>query len=162
VLYVTTSPSNFHHWITKKLYNLLGKPAEDQGIAEAGWAPMGVFMPGCDPVEPDFFLIRRENIGILNRGKVRGVPDLIIEIISPGSRAYDEGVKLDAYARAGVPEYAVADPKGRVLRYYKLIEPGRYAEAITFGLGQSITFAVAPNIAVPIAALFEGAPDTTL
>jgi Uma2 family endonuclease len=162
VLYVTTSPSNFHHWITKKLYNMLGKPAEDAGIAEAGWAPMGVFMPGCDPVEPGFFLIRRDNIGILNRGKVRGVPDLIVEIISPGSRAYDEGVKLNAYARAGVPEYAVIDPKARALRYYKLVEPGTYADPHQFGVGKSITFTVAPDIPVPIAALFDGAPDTTL
>jgi Uma2 family endonuclease len=162
VLYMTTTPSYFHHWITKQLYRFLGTPAEDQGIAEAGWAPIGVLMPGCEPVIPDFFLIRRERIAIIEDGRVRGVPDLIVEIISPGSRSFDEGLKLEAYANAGVPEYAVIDPKTRALRYYKLVEPGRYSDPQQFGLGESLTFEAAPGILVPIAALFEGAPDTTL
>jgi Uma2 family endonuclease len=162
VLYMTTTPSYFHHWITKRLYRLLGTPAEDQGIGEAGWAPIGVLMPGCDPVIPDFFLIRKERIAIIEDGRVRGVPDLIVEIISPGSRTFDEGLKLEAYANAGVPEYAVIDPKTRVLRYYRLIAASTYSDPQQFGEGESVTFEAAPGIAVPITALFEGAPDTTL
>jgi len=162
VLYMTTAPSNFHQWIIKYLVYSLGRPAEEQGLAEAAWSPIGVLMPGCDPVQPDFILIRKENMGIIRDGRIRGVPDLIVEVLSPGSRTYDEDVKLNAYAKAGVPEYAVIDPKERVLRYYRLIEAGKYAEGREYKVGESITFEAAPTIPVPIASLFEGAPDTTL
>jgi Uma2 family endonuclease len=162
VLYMTTAPSNFHQWIIKYIYKALGAPAEERGLAEAAWSPIGVIMPGCDPVQPDFILIRKENLGIVRDARVHGVPDLIVEVISPGSRAFDEDLKLTAYANAGVPEYAVIDPKARVLRYYKLIASGKYSEPQQFGVGESITFDTAPGIMVPIAALFEGAPDTTL
>lgn len=162
VLYMTTAPSNFHQWIIRYLAYELGKPAEEQGLAVAAWSPIGVLMPGCDPVQPDFILIRKENIGIMRGGLIRGVPDLIVEVLSPGSRTYDEDVKLNAYAKAGVPEYAVIDPKERVLRYYHLRELGKYAEIKEYKVGENITFEAAPSISVPIAALFEGAPDTTL
>jgi Uma2 family endonuclease len=162
VLYMTTAPSNFHQWIIKYLYKALGAPAEEQELAEAAWSPIGVLMPGCDPVQPDFILIRRENLGIVHDARVYGVPDLIVEVLSPGSRAFDEDLKLEAYANAGVPEYAVIDPKARVLRYYQLIAPGKYSNPQQLGQGETITFGVTPGIIVPIAALFEGAPDTTL
>jgi len=32
---------------------------------------------------------------------------LIAEVLSPGSTDYDEVIKLQAYAKAGVPEYVV-------------------------------------------------------
>ena len=50
VLYMTTAPSNFHQWIIMQLLQFVGFPAREQGLAYAFIAPMGVLMPGCDPV----------------------------------------------------------------------------------------------------------------
>src|SRR5262245_25725719 len=58
VLYMTTAPSFFHQWIVQRLIRLVGFPAEDQGLAYFVSAPVGVLMPGCDPVQPDFLLVR--------------------------------------------------------------------------------------------------------
>ena len=57
VLYMTTAPSNFHQWIVKRLERYIGIPAEDQGLAYAFPAPIGLLMPGCDPVQPDYLVI---------------------------------------------------------------------------------------------------------
>lgn len=163
VLYMTKTPSPRHQGIVFMLIELLGVPARQQKIAWAYPAPLGVIMPGCDPVEPDFIMVKMENAAIIVPDeRIYGVPDLLVEILSPSSKSYDEEIKLNAYANAGVPEYAVIDPKERVLRYYRLIEPGKYTEATEYKAGESVTFAVAPSIPVPIADLFEGAPDTTL
>jgi Uma2 family endonuclease len=162
-LYMTTAPSPKHQGISGILIEILGGPARRQGIAYYYAAPIGVIMPGCDPVQPDFVMIRKERADIIEPDeRIYGVPDLLIEIISPGSRKYDEGIKLDVYARCGVPEYAVIDPAARVMRVYELAEIGRYSAPIQFGAGESVTFNIAPSISVPIAALFEGAPDKTL
>lgn len=162
VLYMTTSPSNFHQWIIQKLYRFIGIPAEDQGLGFTFTAPIGLLMPGCDPVQPDFVFVLKANANIIYDGRIRGVPNLIIEVQSPGNAAYDERVKLIAYALAGVPEYAIVKPAVRMLDYYRLDALGRYMAPRECTEADTITFDCLPAISLPIAQLFAGAPDTTL
>ena len=162
MLYMTTAPKNLHQWIISRMIKYLGLPAEEQSKAYWAVAPIGVLMPHCDPVQPDFLIILNENIGIIHDGRIHGAPDLIVEVLSPGSRAYDEGVKLEAYARAGVPEYGVIDPSARTLRLYALREPGSYGAPQAFAADDAVHFACLPTISFRLSALFENAPDTTL
>ncbi len=101
VLYMTTAPSFFHQWIIRRFdqYQYIGVPAEERGLGFAATAPVGLLMPGCDPVQPNFVVVLKKNAAIIRDRRIRGVPDLIVEVISPGSAAYDEGIKLEAYAR---------------------------------------------------------------
>lgn len=165
-LYMTTAPKDFHQWVISRLIKFVGFPAEDRGIAQWRVAPIGVLMPGCDPVQPDFLIILQEHVGIIRDGCIRGVPDLIVEVLSPGSVAYDEGVKLEAYARAGVPEYGVIDPATRRLRLYVLqapsAKPGAYDQPREYSGDETVAFACLPSIEFRLAALFENAPDTTV
>ncbi len=160
-LYITTAPSNFHQWIVQQLIELVGIPAKQQGLGFGFAAPIGVLMPGAEPVQPDYVVVLQNNVHIIHGGRIRGVPDLIVEVLSPGSVAYDQGVKLKAYERAQVPEYAVIDPAARTLTHYRLSE-GEYDEPQVFAEDDTITFDALPTITVPIAQLFAGAPDTTL
>lgn len=162
VLYMTTAPSPSHQWAAQMLYELLGIPFRKQGLGYAYLAPIGLVMAGVSPVQPDLVLIRKENAAIIGEKRLQGVPDLIVEVLSPGSTDYDEDTKLNAYAKAGVPEYAVIDPKARALRLYRLESAGHYGEPTPFSAEDRAAFACAPGIEVPVGALFEGAPDTTL
>src|SRR5258706_6822157 len=162
VLYMTTAPSTFHQWIVKRLERYIGIPLEDQGLGVGFPAPTGVLMPGCDPVQPDYVVILNETIDILRDRRVMGVPDVIIEIQSPSNAAYDERVKLFAYALAGVPEYAIINPRTRSMRHYRLDTLGRYTTAREYAEADTMVFDCLPTIQLPIAQLFAGAPDTTL
>jgi Uma2 family endonuclease len=167
VLYMATVPSSFHQWISKQLMRYVGIPGEDAGLVYAFSAPIGVIMPGCDPVHPDFVLVRVSNASIIRDRRIMGAPDLIVEILSPGTAKYDAQVKLPAYARAGVPEYAIVDPSARTLSLYRLdgmAPPGinRYAAPRVYAEGDTAMFECVPGIAVPVGALFAGAPDTLL
>src|SRR5437667_514509 len=117
VLYMTTAPSSFHQWIVNRLERYITIPAEDHGVAFAFTAPIGVIMPGCDPVQPDFVVVLASRMSIIRDRRIMGVPDILVEILSPGNTAYDQQVKFEAYARAGVPEYAVVDPATRSVRH---------------------------------------------
>ncbi|MCC6802581.1 MAG: Uma2 family endonuclease [Anaerolineae bacterium] len=165
-LYMTTAPSFFHQWIIQRLYRRVGVPAEDAGLAICALAPVGVLLPTGAAVQPDFLIILRQNTGIIHEGRIRGVPDLIVEVISPGSADYDEGVKLEAYARANVPEYAVIDPATRKLRLYApeaaRQAPGTFAVPREFAEGDSLSFACLPDILLNVSDLFANAPDTTV
>jgi Uma2 family endonuclease len=162
VLYMTTAPRSFHQWIVGKLHRYIGMPAEDRGLAFAFAAPIGLLMPGCDPAQPDYVVINVARAAILRDGRIMGVPDLIIEILSSSNRAYDETIKLEAYARARVPEYAIVDPRDRRLLHHRLEGPDLYADAVIYGEADTMQFDCLPGIAIPVSALFSGAPDTTL
>lgn len=162
VLYMSTAPSNFHQWIVLELVEHIGIPAKNQGLALPAFAPIGVIMPGCDPVQPDFVVVRASNRSIIRDKRIWGVPDLIVEILSPSNRSYDVSTKLEAYARAGLPEYAIVDPQARTLSHYQLEAPGRYASPRVYNTAEIVSFGCLPTISLQVGQLFAGAPDTTL
>jgi Uma2 family endonuclease len=161
-LFMTMSPSYFHQWILRRLDYNLGVPAEEAGLAFCATAPTGLFMPGCDPVQPDFALVVASRSEIIHDRRIYGVPDLIIEVQSPGNAAYDENEKFNAYAKAGVPEYGIISPAKHTLTLYRLVEPGRYEVVGTYQESDTVTFQCVPSIPLVLANLFAGAPDTTL
>jgi Uma2 family endonuclease len=71
-------------------------------------------------VEPDIVFIKTERLNIIQNGKIKGVPDLLIEILSPGNRSHDLKKKLHLYEHFGVPEYIIVDPLTKDVRHYVL------------------------------------------
>lgn len=57
---------------------------------------------------------------------VYGAPDLVLEVLSPGTARYDRGRKWNVYEKCGVREYWIVDPVSRTLEQYILTD-GRFA-----------------------------------
>jgi Uma2 family endonuclease len=162
VLYMTTAPSYFHQWIIQGLQEFIGIPVRRQGLGYAAAAPIDVLMPGCQPVQPDFVVVLKENESIIRDRRIRGVPSLIVEVLSPSNAIYDEETKFEAYARAGLPEYAIVDPRSRTLILYRLNAQAAYTAPQVFEETDQAIFNCLPILSLPVAELFAGAPDTTL
>ena len=163
VLYMTTSPSFFHQWIIMRLLHFVGFPAQEQGLAYAITAPVGVLMPGCDPVQPDFLLVRQDRAAIILDRRIRGVPDLIAEVLSPTNPEQDTEVKRRSYARAGVPEYWIVRPATRDVLVCWQPDPslGDYAQVRLVAPDAELVPPTLP-LRVAVADLFAGSPDSTL
>ena len=56
---------------------------------------------------------------------VRGVPDLVVEILSPSTGRYDKGHKKDVYEKHGVREYWIVSPGEQSIEQY-VLENGRF------------------------------------
>ena len=83
-------------------------------------APFDVLFSHFDVVEPDLlYLSNARAAEALTPQHVRGVPELVIEIGSPGTRKRDETVKRRMYERTGVSEYWVVDPEIDTIRVYR-------------------------------------------
>jgi Uma2 family endonuclease len=160
MLYMSTAPSFFHQWIIKRLVRFLGEPAEAQSLGIWAVAPIGVIFSETEAAQPDFVLILTRNQGIIRERRIRGAPDLVVEVLSPGNTVYEMRDKHAMYARAGVPEYGVIDPRARRLSHYRLIERGHYAPPREFAEHESVTFDCLPDLPLHVAQLFAGAPDT--
>ena len=50
---------------------------------------------------------------------IDGAPALVVEVLSPSTQLYDRGVKMKAYAAAGVEEYWIVDPLGKSVEIYR-------------------------------------------
>ena len=94
VLYMSTVPFPLHQWISQQFYDLIGYQAKQQGLGTCFYAPIGLIMPGCDPVQPDFVFIKPENKDIIKAKRLVGIPDLLVEILSPGNRTLSEAAIL--------------------------------------------------------------------
>jgi Uma2 family endonuclease len=161
VLFVSKAPSNLHQHVILLLIEMLGVPAKRLGLGYPIFAGHGVFMPGCDPVMPDFGIVLNNHLDIIQDRRVQGVPDLIVEVLSPGNRSYDLSAKLQAYEAAGVPEYGVIDTAERSLMLYRLTG-GSYGQPQVFEEAATAAFACLPGLPFRVGALFEGAPDETM
>jgi Uma2 family endonuclease len=93
-------------------------------------------------VQPDLVYVGAERAGIV-KDRVEGAPDLVVEILSPGTARRDLGEKLKLYAEAGVAEYWIVDPAGRTFEFLdnrdgafllRLPEQGVYRSAAVPGL----------------------------
>ena len=51
---------------------------------------------------------------------VHGAPDLVVEVLSPGSAHYDRGRKKDVYEACGVKEYWIVDPANKTVEQHLL------------------------------------------
>ena len=67
---------------------------------------------------------------VCDRSKIRpkwveGAPDLVWEVLSPGTARNDKWFKKNVYEASGVPEYWIVDPAGKSIEVH-LLTNGRY------------------------------------
>lgn len=128
VLYMSTAPSPAHQLIVLDIVAVLREQFAVPGHGLVLTAPVGLFMPGCDPVQPDVLALRAADRGMIGPRRIEGVPALVVEVLSPSNADYDLVVKRAAYAHAGVPEYWIARPTERDVLVHSEPEPatGQY------------------------------------
>ena len=121
------APSVAHQSISRRLIRQLdtflhGKPCE------VFYAPIDVRLnadKGDDTVvQPDIIVVCDKSK--LEDGKaVIGVPDLVIEILSPSTARLDRITKLTLYRRSGVREYWIVDPDSKAVSVH-VLRDGEY------------------------------------
>lgn len=81
--------------------------------------------------KPEVVFIRTERASRLRRC-LSAAPDLVVEVISRGSRRRDTETKRDDYERFGVGEYWIMDPEQKSMTFLRL-QDGRFVEVAPEG-----------------------------
>lgn len=108
--FVNPAPSTYHQTVSKRLQFQLYSQIELQGLGVLFDAPVDVQLSDHDIVQPDLVVVLNVKKTIITPTKIKGIPDLIVEILSPSSQENDRVLKKDLYQRSGVPEYWIVDP----------------------------------------------------
>jgi Uma2 family endonuclease len=113
--FVNPAPTLYHQAVSKRLQYQLYTKIELTGLGTLYDAPCDVQLSDHDIVQPDLLVVLSSRSHIFTPTKVKGVPDLLVEILSPSSVDYDRTLKMKLYQRTGVREYWIVDPTGHTL-----------------------------------------------
>jgi Uma2 family endonuclease len=148
---VSASPSTAHQRAWRWLFRLVDGWVDSRDLGEVFTAPYDVVLGTYQTFVPDICFVSRARSDIIGPNGVNGAPDLIVEILSPSTRREDLVHQFAEYARAGVPEYWIADVIARQFFAYAL---GPAGYVLLPEVGGKVGSAVLPGLAIDLAALF--------
>ena len=150
-LYMSPAPRPKHQRVIVALLKHLLTYLEQKPIGEVLISPIDLILPDLtDPVQPDLLFISQEKLDIVKENFIEGVPELIVEVLSPGNPEHDRRTKFRVYAAAGVKEYWLIDPDARTTEVY-VLRGEAYALAQIFGVDQTIRSEVLAEFTAPVA-----------
>jgi Uma2 family endonuclease len=141
-LRVADSPSVSHQRVVRELVMALTPFVQRRDLGELLFAPMDVVLDfeANFVVQPDLLFVAKERAHIVT-AKVFGVPDLVIEVLSPNPRIGKLSERLDWFARYGVRECWLARLPEKQISVLTPTEHGVMTEQ-TFSRAQRVRSAV--------------------
>lgn len=110
VLREPPAPFFSHQEVVFRVALLLQNHVEPRSLGRIGLAPLDVILDAelSLVVQPDVLFVTAARLSII-RDQVWGAPDLVVEVLSPGSELRDRHEKLRWYRQYGVREYWIVD-----------------------------------------------------
>jgi len=123
-IYMSPAPSNKHQRVLKTLLKLVDDFVIEKNLRELFVSPIDVFFDdSANAVQPDLAFISKENPNQpTDYEPYQGSPDILVELISPGSNKHDLVIKKDLYEKFGVLEYWIVDPTTKESQVYQLVD----------------------------------------
>lgn len=150
-LYVTPSPSPLHQRLSRRLERCLEDYFEPRGLGELFHSPIDLILGPHDIAVPDIVVVSSP-AQVSARG-LEGAALLVVEILSPPTRARDRGVKAQRYAALGVAHYWLADPRALTVECLRR-EGGAYHAVVKMSAPGVLRHPDWPGLALDLGALF--------
>lgn len=159
--YMMAPPSRIHQEISGELFRQISNYLIDKPCKVYA-APFGVRLPKGDEksdfeidtvVEPDILVVCDSSK--LDEQGCKGAPDLIIEITSPSSVKNDLLKKFNRYEKAGVKEYWIVEPNGKIVTVFTLGENGRYGRPEVYAEDDEIQVNILKDLKINSKRVFD-------
>ena len=115
-------------------------------------SPVDVKLDELNVVQPDLVVVCRPEQ--IKSTHIEGAPALVVEILSPSTAQRDRGVKMDAYARAGVQEVWLVTPWPQCVEVY-ILDHDSYRRHGAFTQLHTLNSPTLPALMVTLAAVFD-------
>lgn len=156
-LLMTRAPHWKHQKVIVKASRILDTWAETSQVGETVATP-GVIFNDADNVIPDVVWISSERlaVGVDDEGHFTIAPELIVEVLSPGTQneRRDRETKLKLYAERGVQEYWILDWRIQQLEVYRR-QGARLRLVVTLLLADTLTSPLLPDFSCSVAEFFR-------
>lgn len=105
-------------------------------------------------VQPDVIIICDLDEHLADDGYYKGVPTLLVEVLSESTAKLDLIKKYDLYMSCDIPEYWVVDPEEQLIIVHSFQE-GTRAKSVTYRPSEKAKSQVFPDLAVDLARVFR-------
>jgi len=160
VPYMMTAPSWQHQGISMELSLQFGNYLRDKPCRVFA-APFDLCVPEFDESDEDIsnLVAQPDLVVVCDEGKLRksgyfGVPTLVIEIASPSTSKKDRLLKFNKYEKAGVKEYWIVEPDGKIVSVFTLQENKRYGRPEVYSDQDKIKVSVFPDLEIDLGTVF--------
>jgi Uma2 family endonuclease len=133
-LIMTPAPTPLHQRISFRLAQLMEQFVSAHQLGEVMVAPVDVVLTQRRIVQPDILYISNAKRGII-QDRIDGVPDLVVEVVSPGTWRRDHMDKKALYEQFGVQEYWIVDPEAKMIEVF-VLEQKSYRLLGRWGTGE--------------------------
>jgi len=163
VVYNMSPSGGFSHGLVNgNIYHSFRKQLKDS-LCVVSVENLDLYLSEDEYVNPDVMLICDRNQ--VKKDKYRGVPKFVAETLSPSTAFKDRTVKMKVYAKHGIDEYWIIDPKSRSVEVYCL-EDGKYElvnsliledepEDSDYNAKTVLTLRAMPSISMTLEEIFE-------
>jgi Uma2 family endonuclease len=158
--FVTPSPNTGHQEISKHLFRALDAYVERHHAGEVMYAPFDVKLSLFTVLVPDLVYFTAGRFArVVNEKHATAAPDLVVEILSPGTRRRDTGRKRAVYDREGVREYWIVDPEARSITVLRRPRPDAGltdVAVLTLAKDEMLASPLFPGLQIPLREVFRG------
>ena len=151
-LILAPSPTTKHQRVSRNLFWAVGGFVMSHELGEVFFAPYDVFLSD-EVTQPDVLFVSNARSGIITEANIQGAPDLVVEVLSPGTARYDQGYKRTLYYRHGVREYWLVDPDTETV---EVLTEGDEALTLagTYNRGEALTSPLLPGLSIDLGPVF--------
>jgi len=143
------APYFSHQHVVLKIARVLADYVEREGLGAIGISPLDVILDADRTliVQPDVLFVASDRLSIINN-QVWGAPDLVVEVLSPGTAAHDRTEKVGWYRQYGVRECWLVDPLPGVITVMDF--GGAMPESRPISRTGLMRSSVLPELALPL------------
>lgn len=156
-LYVSNAPRLPHQAALGNLHIALGIYLKKHPVGRAVLG-LGIVSDDLNGVIPDLLFVSTDRMSrILEEGRLKAAPEIVIEILSPGAsnENRDREVKRRLYSTRGVSEYWIVDPETRTIEVSRKRKEGGLQPSVVLASEDDLTSPILPDFRVPVSQIFE-------
>ncbi len=117
-LVMTPSPSREHQKIVLRFARFLADHVEKESLGEVYISPLDAIFDPYTVLQPDILFVSKERLAEVEKERIEGTPDIVVEVLSPSTFHKDLRRKMTVYSRFRVQEYWIVDPEMNTIELY--------------------------------------------
>lgn len=153
------APSLMHQAVSRELLTEMTIFLRKNPIGSIFSAPVDLNLDEYNGFQPDLAFISNERSFLIEDGDyIHGAPDMVVEIISPGSIKKDRVIKKDLCERFAIREYWLVDPLNKSIEIYTM-QADKYVLHDLQEIRSKISSTVLTGFELDLTHIFGAAPD---
>jgi Uma2 family endonuclease len=153
VLVMAPSPTPEHQDIVGMIAHYLLVHVKLAGLGRVFAAPLDIDLGQKNVFQPDVVVILNVHLDRITKKRIIGAPDLVVEVVPPGSGVMDRIAKYGIYARAGISEYWIVNAKRQTVEVH-VLENGEYRSLGVFQGQHTLLSRIVPALPVRVEQFF--------